>query len=178
MARHLIFDTETSDLVSNTIRSLDLQPEIFEWYSIVLDTDKMELVDELHLFSKPKGKIAKGASKATGKKDEDFVNYPPFADGADKIKSMVESCDLVIAHNLNFDVTVTDFEFARIGKGINWPEKRDTVSLTEWIFGYRLTLTALYNHLFDEDFGNKHEASADVKALARVWIELLRREWV
>lgn len=178
MTRHLIFDTETTDLFSNTIKTLDKQPEIFEFYGLVLDMDTFEIVEDLHLFSKPVGKIAKGAAKATGKADADFVDYPPFADNAERIKTFIESCDAVVAHNLNYDVTVTNFEFKRLDSNINWPELICTVEKTEWIEGFRLSLTALHTLLFEEDFGNKHEAKADVQALARCYIELKKRNWI
>lgn len=178
MARVLVFDTETTGLWDNTIKSLDKQPEIFEWYSIVVDTQTYEISDELHLFFKPTKPMEKGASRATGKKDEDLKDYPPFKSGAEKISWAVECSDSVLAHNLTYDITVTDFEFDRLGLAVNWPEKICTVEKTEWINGYRLSLTDLYKLLFDEDFGGKHEAKNDVQALARVYIELLKRKWI
>lgn len=178
MAKWLIFDTETTGLWDNTVKSLDKQPEIFEWFSVVLDTETFEIDNELHLFFKPTKSMDKGASKATGKKDEDLKDYPPFRSGAEQICSVIEYQDVVLAHNLQYDVTVTDFEFKRLGLFVNWPDKVCTVEKTEWIEGYRQSLTNLHKLLFDEDFGGKHEAKNDVLALARCVIELLKRNWI
>lgn len=178
MARHLIFDVESTGLWDNTIKSLDKQPFVFEYFSLVVDTETYEISDELHLLFKPEAKMDKGASKATGKKDEDLKDFPPFASGANQIKQAIETSDAVVAHNAMFDFTIMNFEFKRAGIEVNWPEVRDTVQLTEWIEGFRQSLTNLHKLLFDEDFGNKHEAPADVRALARCYIELLKRNWI
>lgn len=174
----LIFDTETTDLWKNTLVQIDKQPEIFDWYGLTLDTDSMIVIDELQVFAKPEGKIAEGASKATKKNDSDFLDYEPFAKNAKRIKDYIERHDAVLGHNVIFDYGVTNFEMQRCGLMINWPPLIDSVEKSEWVHGYRLTLTALYDHLFGEKFKEAHTAKADVMALKNCWIEMIQRGWV
>lgn len=174
----LIFDTETTDLWQNTLVQLDKQPEIFDWYGLTLDTDTLEVVNEFQVFAKPKGKIAEGAAKATKKTDADFADYEPFSVNAERIKAYIEEHDAVLGHNVVFDWGVTNFEMQRCGLIVNWPPLIDSVEKSEWIMGYRLTLTALHELLFEEKFKEAHTAKADVVALKDCWVEMMKRGWV
>jgi len=176
--KSLIFDTETSDLWHNTLISLDKQPELFDFYGLTLDEDTMTVVNDLQVFAKPNGKIADGAAKATKKCDADFADYEPFAVNAERIKNYIEGHDLVVAHNSVFDVEMVNFEMKRLGLSVNWPPVIDTVEKTEWIKGYRLSLTDLHIFLFDKKFEGAHTAATDVIALKDCWIELRKRGWI
>ena len=174
----LIFDTEDTDLWQNTLVALDKQPEIFDWYGLTLDTETLEVVNELQVFAKPKGKIAEGAARVTKKCDSDFANYDPFSVNALAIKAYIEEHDAVLGHNAMFDWGITNFEMQRCGLTVNWPVLIDSVEKSEWIHGYRLTLTALYEFLFGEKFKEVHTAKADVVALKDCWVEMIKRGWV
>lgn len=174
----LIFDSETTDLWQNTLVSLDKQPEIFDWYGLTFNDETHETIAELQRFARPHGKIAEGASKATKKTDDDFVNYDRFSVAANDIKDYIESHDLVVAHNVIFDWVVTNFEMQRCGLEVNWPPMIDTVEKTEWIKGYRLSLTDLHVELFGVKFEGAHNAREDVIALARCYSELVKRGWI
>lgn len=174
----LIFDSETTDLWHNTIVQLDKQPEIFDWYGMTLDTETLEVTNDLQVFAKPKGKIAEGAARATKKKDSDFADYEPFAVNALKIKNYIEEHDVCLAHNILFDWGITNFEMQRCKLEVNWPPLIDSVEKTEWIKGFRLSLTDLHIELFDKKFEGAHESKTDVIALKDCWIELLKRGWV
>lgn len=176
MAKHLVFDTETTDLIKNTVISLSKQPEMFEFFGVSVDIDTLTLGEEKHIFCKPTKKMAEGAKKATGKNDDFVKDFLPFKTYANELKGFIESHDAIVAHNAMYDFNILSFEFKRLGIEIQWPKVICTIEKTEDIFGYRLSLTALYQHLFpNEDFGNKHEADADVRALARCYIELIKR---
>lgn len=174
----LIFDTETTGLWSNTLISLDKQPEVFDWFGLTFDTETHEVLGELQRYSKPYGKIEVKASKATGKKDEDFAGYDRFEVSANDIKQYIEKHDAVLGHNVVFDIEVTNFEFKRLGMEVNWPPAIDTVEKTEWIKGHRLSLTDLHLFLFDAKFEGAHEAKTDVLATMRCYSELLKRGWI
>lgn len=179
MAKHLVWDTETIDTWNNTVLSLDKLPEIFEFYGLTLDTETFEVENDLHLFFKPKKPISKGASRATKRTDADFVNYPPMSlDGITKIKEYIESHDAVVAHRLLFDIEMINFEAARFDLVINWPEMICTLEKTEWLESRWMSLTDLHTLLFGEAFSDAHEAKADVQALTKVYIELLKRNWI
>ena len=50
----LLFDTETNGLIENRALRLDRQPEIFEWYSCLVDLATDTLIEDLEFMCKPK----------------------------------------------------------------------------------------------------------------------------
>jgi len=173
--RHLIFDTETTDLVHNSSRPLAKQPQIVEVFALVLgdDLQEQETFHQYFDIGKPLPDITK---KITGITDEMVKGAPAFAAAYKKYQAVIESCAVVVAHNLSYDMAVTNFEFERIGQTVKWPSRRVcTVEATEHIKGYRLNLGGLHMELFGEAFTGAHRAENDVRALARCYVELVKR---
>jgi len=175
--RITFFDTETTGLIDNHLRTLDKQPQIFEFFALTTDEKGNELA-ATHLWAKPTVSLSDKVTKVTGIKDEDVADKPPFREIADQIKSVIEASDLVVAHNATYDVEVINFEMQRCGKNVTWPDVRCTVELTEWLSGFRLKLEDLHEVLFGAKFDHAHSAEADVRAMAKCWFELKRREWI
>jgi DNA polymerase-3 subunit alpha len=93
-----------------------------------------------------------------------------------------------VGQNVGFDLNVMGAEFLR-DSGANPLEAlpvldtctEDTAELCQLPGGrggkFKLpTLTELHAHLFGEPFDEAHNASADVEATARCFLELLRRK--
>lgn len=175
MSVHVLFDLETNDLIQNRVRPLDKQPELFEAFFLAIDGDTLEKIDDLHVFAKPKKPMAPGASKATGKKDSDFRDYPPFSEHAEKVKAYLEKADRVVAFNISFDFKVIDFEMQRLGMKVEWPELFDVMEQSEHLFGFRPNLTLLHETLFGHKFADAHEGRADVIAMWNCYKELINR---
>lgn len=177
--RTLIIDTETTDLVQNSLIANNLQPEVIELYGCVLN-DEGNMIDEIEFLCKPRQPISELITKITRITNADLASCPSFSHFAPKLRDMIESCSTVVAHNLSFDMAVLEFEFARIDHEIiRWPERRIcTVESTEWLNGYRLKLSELHEVLFGVGFADAHRAKADVQALARIFVELRRLEYV
>lgn len=173
MTIHCLFDLETTDLFQNRSRPLNLQPELFEAYFLNIDGDTLDKIDDLHVFAKPKKPIAKGASKATGKKDADFADFRPFAESAEKVKATIEAADRMVAFNESFDFTVLGFEFARLGMEVKWPERFDLMTNVEHLFGFRPNLTLLHETLFGKKFEGAHEGRSDVIAMWHCYKKLI-----
>ena len=163
------FDTETTGLLVPSLSPIDKQPYVFEFYLV----DEEDFAD--HVWIKPPISIPKESSKITGIYDKDVASYEPFGAHADKIRSSIEQLDVLYAHNMSYDFAVINYEFARIGQTINWPEIKCTVELTEWLMGYRLNLQALHEYLFGEGFEGAHGAVVDVGALKKCVLELMAR---
>lgn len=178
--RHLIFDTETTQLISNSLQPIHKQPRIIEFYGLVLDDayDWRE-VGELGSFIDPGIPITEEITKITGIKQENLRNAPTFATFATRLSILLESSDVAVAHNFSYDRDVVDFEYRRIGKGdlwAPWPgHSCCTVESTEHLKGFRLSLTNLHTELFGEPFTGAHRAETDVRALAKCYVELHKR---
>jgi DNA polymerase III epsilon subunit-like protein len=173
--RTIIFDTETTGLIKNSVAALNLQPHIIEFYGCVLGDD-MEIVDELEFICDPGIKIEKIITKITGFKQSDLDGQIKFKEKAEEVVELIESCDRVVAHNLSYDMSLVDLEMKRLKRAIAWPESRIcTVEATEWYKGHRLNLASLYELLFEETFPGAHRAKNDVMALKRCYEELVKR---
>ena len=170
----LIFDTETSGLINNTLKPLEKQSHIIEFYGCLCD-DEGVIVDELDLLIKPPIPVTKEITKITGISQEMVANRGPFAEYAKQIAEFVNRTDLWVAHNLSYDLQILRFEFQRLGMIVPVKRLLCTVETTEHIKGHRLSLTALHEHLFGEPFKGAHRAKEDVMALKRCYDELRKR---
>jgi len=106
-----------------------------------------------------------------------------------KFNDDLEKCDLVVAHNIGFDIPTLNAEFVRNKIKTTLLEKPTfcTMKSPEIICyceiphprgsGFKWpTLSELYQILFNESFKDVHNASADVDACARCYFELKRRK--
>lgn len=184
-----IFDTETDLLVSNSAIPLDKQPRIAEFFGTTVDqystvTGQEEVAkvidgsdfDLLMSIGRP---MNEKAGSITGITDEMLKGQPSFKVKGPEVKAWVEKHDRVVAHNLAFDKQVVDMQMELNGLAkINWPELVCTVEATEFLKGYRLSLSALHEELFGEKFEGAHRAKVDVRALVRCYIEIVNRGWI
>src|SRR5690606_34135540 len=95
---------------------------------------------------------------------------------------------IVAGHNVGFDLNVIGCEFFRKNTATSLFEKKVLDTCTEptaelcKIPGGRggkfklPTLTELHEFLFDQKFVEAHNATADVEATSRCFLELIRRE--
>ncbi len=186
----LIFDTETTGLPLR----YDAPPEDLEnWPRLV------QLAWQLH---DPEGKL--GAAKNYIIRPEGFtIPYSaekvhgistsrameeglPLADVLGEFAADVGQSRLLIGHNIDFDINIVAAEFIRKGIANPFPAKPvfcTKIESTDFCAlpggkGGRFkwpTLAELHRKLFDEDFTDAHNASADVIATARCFLELARQ---
>jgi DNA polymerase-3 subunit epsilon len=175
MKRTLVFDTETTGLIENSLIREQHQPRIIEFFGNVVN-EKGDVVEELEFFVDPGIPIPPIITKITGINAETLRNAKSFGEHAESVQNMLCSCDSAVAHNFSFDCLMIDNEMKRLGLETKWPETCVcTVEQTEWFNGYRLNLQALHEHLFDEQFESAHRARNDVNALTRCFNELRER---
>ena len=170
----LCFDTETSGLQKNSAIRLEKRPHIIEFFGLTLtDLEETGKWESLFFHHKPLDEII---TKITGITDELIKDAPLFYSKAQELKDHIESHDRVVAHNLTFDMAMVDNEMDRVNLKVKWPKDRIcTVEQTEHINGHRLSLALLHEHLFGVGFPNAHRAENDVRALARCYVELVKR---
>ena len=187
---YLIFDTETTGLPKN-------------WRAPISDTENWprcvqiawQVHDELGNLIESKSYIVKpddydipfesekihGISTLLAEKEgvnlDDILN---------EFNESISKSKFIIGHNVNFDLNVIGCEFYRIGlsSNIELTDVLDTCTeLTAELCKlpggrggkFKLpTLTELHEFLFSSPFQDAHNASADVEATARCFLELIR----
>ena len=100
----------------------------------------------------------------------------------------VEKATTIISHNLDFDMPIVNTEFLRCKLETNLQKKQKfctmkTPKIISWCKlpstsgrGYKWpALNELHLQLFETEFTDSHNASADVEACARCYFELRRR---
>ncbi len=188
---YLVFDTETTGLPQN-------------WNAPLSDSENwprcVQIAWQLHA---PKGRMIShndfiitadgfdipfesekvhGISTALAKRDGTEIKTV-----VESFLAVVDQADFLVGHNLKFDLNIMGAELLRLGKENTLAEKaildtctEDTALLCELPGGrggkFKLpTLSELYDFLFQDSFEEAHNATADVEATARVFIELIRQ---
>ena len=186
----LIFDTETTGLPKNDkapLTDFDNWPRLVQlaWQ---LHDDKGRLVENYNLLVKPEGFVIPiDAKMVHGISTEHATKYGlPLHEVLDSFLKSAEKAKYFVGHNIDFDLCVVGCEFLR-DRGSNpllaWP-RVDTCTEKTAEFcklpggkGGRFKLPKLnefHEILFGSKFDSAHNASADVQATARVFLELLR----
>lgn len=171
-----VFDTESS-LVSNSGIALEKQPRVIEFYGCLVNTDGVVL-RELGFLCNPERPIEKEVTKITGITDAMVADKKPFREYIPELQSLFMEADAAVGHNISHDIAVVNFDLQREGilPSLFWPERFIcTVEATEHLRGFRLSLSALHEHLFNQGFTGHHRAKNDTMATVKCYVELLKR---
>ena len=110
-----------------------------------------------------------------------------LAEVLDQFQAALDQVDYVVGHNVSFDRNIMGAEFLRSGrtdllegKAVIDTCTEETATLCQLPGGrggkFKLpTLSELYHFLFQESFEEAHNATADVEATSRAFLELLRQ---
>jgi DNA polymerase-3 subunit alpha len=189
---YLIFDTETTGLPKNfkaPISDTDNWPRCIQiaWQL----HDKMgNLIEHQDYLVKPEGfNIPYDAEKIHGISTElADKNGRPLVEVLEKFNQALQQASFVVGQNVGFDLNIMGAEFYRESIVNNLQEVPVLDTCTEvtaqlcQIPGGRggkfklPTLTELHQHLFNAPFGEAHNATADVEATTRCFLELIRTE--
>ncbi|MEO9891397.1 DNA polymerase III subunit alpha [Aurantibacter sp.] len=189
---YLIFDTETTGLPKRwnaPITDTDNWPRCIQiaWQ---LHDDMGDLVDSQDYLIKPVGfnipydaEQIHGISTALAQKDG-----IPLAEVLDKFNAAMAQTKFVVGQNVGFDVNIMGAEFHRLAVKNPLQElpvldtcTEHTAQLCQIPGGrggkFKLpTLTELHEFLFGEPFSEAHNATADVEATTRCFLELIRKK--
>ena len=186
----LIFDTETTGLPKNynaPLTDFDNWPRLVQlaWQ---LHDDKGRLIENYSLLVKPDGFVIPiDAKMVHGISTEHATKYGlPLHEVLDQFLASAQKARYFVGHNIDFDLCVVGSEFLR-DRGSNpllaWPrvdtctEKTAEYCKLPGGKGGRFKLPRLneiHEILFGSKFAEAHNASADVQATARVFLELVR----
>ncbi len=185
----LIYDTETTGLPKNDkapLNDFDNWPRLVQLAWQIHD-ENGELIEVQNFIVKPEGfVIPRGAEKVHGISTERAQK-----EGKDLLfvlkifNESLKKADVVAGHNIEFDNTIMQVEYLRKQLSTSLMEKT-IVDTKEASTNYCAIpggrggkfkwprLAELHIKLFGEDFDAAHNASADVQATARCFLELIR----
>ncbi|MBT6699131.1 MAG: DNA polymerase III subunit alpha, partial [Flavobacteriales bacterium] len=186
---YLIFDTETTGLPQNwkaPLTDFDNWPRMVQiaWQ---MHDEKGSLIDVKNFIIKPEGyDIPYNAEQIHGISTERAQKQGiDLKIVLEEFATDVKNSKFVVGHNVEFDNNIVGCEFLRLEMNnflSDFPLLDTMKESTEYcqISGGRgggfkwPSLTQLHEKLFGEDFDEAHNASADVEATARCFLELLR----
>ncbi|MDB0040177.1 PHP domain-containing protein, partial [Polaribacter sp.] len=187
---YLIFDTETTGLPKSwnaPITNTDNWPRCVQiaWQ---LHDEMGNVIEHNDFLIKPAGyNIPYDAERIHGISTELAEEQGiSLAEGLDLFNEALEKTTFIVGQNLNFDLNIMGCEFHRLGvenKLTSLPVLdtcTEKTALMCQIPGGRggkfklPTLTELHTHLFGTGFGDAHNATADVEATTRCFLELIR----
>lgn len=189
---YLIFDTETTGLPRNynaPITDTDNWPRCVQiaWQ---LHDEMGRLVEHQDYLVKPAGfNIPYDAERIHGISTDLAVEQGiGFDEMLAKFNEVLNKAKFIVGQNVGFDVNIMGCEFHRFGVANRLAEMpvldtctEVTAQLLQLPGGrggkFKLpTLTELHSYLFGEPFNEAHNATADVEATTRCFLELIKRE--
>ncbi|MDG1175922.1 MAG: DNA polymerase III subunit alpha [Flavobacteriales bacterium] len=189
---YLIFDTETTGLPKNwnaPITDSDNWPRCIQLAWQIHD-ELGELIEVKNFIIKPEGfDIPFNASKIHGISTERALKTgQDLKFVLNEFNESLKKTKFVIGHNVNFDLNIVGAEFHRAGiespmmemnKLDSCSEKTATLCQIPGGRGGKFKLPKLQElhlFLFNEEFAEAHNASADVEATTRCFLELIRKK--
>ncbi|QKJ61666.1 DNA polymerase III subunit alpha [Flavobacterium sp. M31R6] len=189
---YLIFDTETTGLPKKwgaPISDTDNWPRCIQiaWQ---LHDDMGKLIEHQDYLVKPEGfNIPYDAERIHGISTElAEAEGISLAEVLEKFNVALGKAKFIVGQNLGFDINIMGCEFYRMGVASPMGEMpildtctEVTASLLKLPGGrggkFKLpTLTELHSYLFNVPFAEAHNATADVEATTRCFLELIRRD--
>lgn len=184
-----VFDTETTGF---TVKdwTLEEQPYIvqFAWILGNISKEKwFEEISRINVLVRPRISIPFSASQVHGLYDKDVINAPYIEDVIGDFLKYLNTSDVIVGHNVEFDEWVVRNELARLWRSWDYQPMKSICTMrwsTEYCklqwrgFSFKPPkLNELYKHLFWERFEWAHDAMVDVEATLAAFTELVKR-WV
>jgi len=188
---YLIFDTETTGLPQNwkaPLTDFENWPRLVQLAWQVHDVEG-KLVEVKNYIIKPEGyDIPFNASKIHGISTQRAEKEGlPLSEVLEIFHQQIQEVKFVVGHNIGFDNNIVGCEFLRKNMP-NLLQSIPSIDTKEDATDYCKipggrggsfkwpSLTELHQTLFGKSFAEAHNASADVEATARCFLELLRLE--
>ena len=189
---YLIFDTETTGLPKRwdaPITDTNNWPRCIQiaWQ---LHDEMGKLLEHQDYLIKPEGfNIPFDAERIHGISTElAEAEGISLAEVLEKFNTVLSKTKFIVGQNLGFDVNIMGCEFHRLGIQSSMSSMPVLDTCTEVTASLLLlpggrggkfklpTLTELHQYLFNIPFGEAHNATADVEATTRCFLELIRTE--
>lgn len=186
----LFFDTETTGLPANykaPPTATANWPRLVELSWMVCTEDGRTVKQESFVIRPDGFEIPEAASAVHGISQEyAMANGAHLKTALEAFTDDYDGCELVVAHNLNYDLNITSCEHVR-SFGFTLPERPAVCTMqasTEFCAipsksersGYKWpSLQELHAKLFGEGFEGEHSATVDTEAAQRCFFELVNR---
>ena len=186
---YLVFDTETTGLPLNYKAPLT---DFNNWPRMVqiawqIHDIKGELIEVKNYIVKPEGyTIPYNSEKIHGISTKRALDTGlPLKDVLLSFMDALKKAKYIVGHNISFDNSIVGCEFLRSDMSNVLLEKKSIDTKEESTDYCQLpggrggkykwpNLSELYNKLFNDSFAEAHNASADVEATTRCFLELVR----
>nr|MBK9652735.1 3'-5' exonuclease [Bacteroidota bacterium] len=182
---YLFFDTETTGLPRNwkaPVTDVNNWPRLVQLAFSLYDKEGGKILAADYII-KPEGfTIPVDASRVHGITTERAMDEGvALMDVLIYFQSQIEKSQTLVAHNMSFDEKIMGAEFLRnnMQDSIATPPKLCTMlSATKYCgiegpYGFKWPkLTELHMKLFNHDFGEAHNAAADIAATVKCFFEL------
>ena len=188
---YLFFDTETTGIPRNyraPVSDLKNWPRLVQIAWLLTDEEVNEVASAEYIVRPAGFIIPRDAVKIHG-----ITNEIAERNGVDlptvliAVTAAINKASVLVAHNMHFDEKILGAEFLRSGYPNVVESKERTCTMqasTNYCrlpgpYGYKWpTLRELHIKLFQEAFEGAHRALVDVRACARCYFELKRRNIV
>ena len=182
-----VFDTESTGLIDKKNTNINAQPRIvqFAWILWILEDNKFKEEKRVNILINPQIPIPYNASKIHHIYDIDVKEAFYIKDTIKEIINYINSPDLIIWHNIEYDEEMVKLELKRLKKEFEYKPKQVICTMKQTVdfcaikwtwkrFKYA-KLWELHKKLFWEYFVWAHDAMNDVEATLRCFLELKKR---
>lgn len=192
----LVFDTETTWFINKKETDLDKQPQIIQFAGIFWEVETDESwtynfveTKRVDIIINPWKPIPFGSSQVHHLYDIDVIWKPLFSEVSADILQLINTADIIIWHNIEYDESMVLLELRRLEKEYLYKPKQVLCTMNSSINycklakrddkaeGYkRPKLWELHKKLFWEYFIWAHDALTDVEATLRCYMELINQD--
>lgn len=187
----LFFDTETTGLPKNwkaSYKELNNWPRLVQIAWIISDVNG-SIIEQNNYIIKPNGySIPEDATEIHKISTQKALQYGHELDFVlNQFNDCVNKSDIIVAHNLSFDLNVIASEMFRSNINSDIFDKEQICTMESTInfcklpgnYGYKFPkLSELYQKLFYSTFDEAHDASVDIKATFKCFYELLKNKTI
>lgn len=184
---YLFFDTETTGLPKSwkaALNDVDNWPRLVQLAWLAYDANGKMMGGATHIV-KPIGfEIPAKAVEVHGITTERAMTEGKDLQGVLKeLHEQIGACEILVGHNIDFDVKVVGAEFIRYNFPPIVPVRRKICTMMSSVGYCNLPgprgpkwpkLQELHSKLFGQNFAEAHDAGADIAATARCFFELKR----
>lgn len=186
----IVFDTETTWFIDKKTTDLTKQPHIIQFAWIIWDLENWIFTEikRINQLFKPPIPIPYDSSQVHHIYDIDVKNSPEIKEFLDNIIFEINSCDVVIWHNIEYDEDMIKLELKRLWKDYDYKPKQVLCTMKTTVdycalkwnwerFKYP-KLWELHKKVFWEYFVWAHDAIVDVEATLKIFLELYKNNIV